>query len=503
MGRVPVRPGRRRTGGGRGVGEMRGRAVTGLRGTLTAAGAALGCTAALVAGPAAPAALAQEHPEAQHEQPALFHVEHRDRPGQSTPLFHVEHAQGQGAADSAYDFAPGTRTVRGQRASADAAELRTDGTPYRSSVRGADGPLYYRVELTAREDVYLSAVAVPPADAPVTYADGLRLTLQDQDGNRCDANTATIGAPGYPRPLGVVVERAVRAGSVRCAAAGTYYLVAERETGKEAATAPWDLDLRVLKEPPLKQPTAASPPAPLPSVSLPEPGGQVRERTGGTSFATADAAAAAEVGAGTWRDRLRPGATRFYRLPLDWGDQVSVRAELSSAVAVGTGRPFVPSGLTVTLSTPARAEVLADGATYTGRPVSAELAPGSPVAYENRFASRRGQSAMRSPGAYYVQVSLSPELAAAFGDGPLGVTLRIAVRDRGTSGPSPVYAGDPGVFQADGATPAAGGAAGQAGADGEWRLLAVGAFVAGAALLLWLGLWTLRARREQPARRGV
>ncbi|MFE9251939.1 hypothetical protein [Streptomyces sp. NPDC007088] len=403
------------------------------------------------------------------------------------------------SASGSYGFAPGTRPVEGSGSSTVAPELRADGTPYRSGVRLADGRLYYRLELTARENTYVSAVAIPPAGSPVEYADGVRLTLQDRAGNRCDTADAALGAAAYPRPLGVSVERGVRAGSVRCQEAGTYYLVVERRGGRNPGAGRWDLDLRAFTEPPLREPPASGTPAPRPSVSLSPPGGTPVRRAGGTGFAMSGTQG--EVGEGVWRDTLRPGTTRFYRLPLDWGEQMSVAAELGSAVASGTGRPFVSSALTVSLSNPARTQIVSDGVTYTGRPVSAELDPGAPVAYENRFVARRGQNALRFPGTYYVAVSLSPELAGAFGDGPLGVTLRIAVRDRGGSARPPVYAGDPGVFRAGHGDRASAGPEGTGSAGRTtWRLLAVGGFGAGTALVLWMAGWTLLARRRADGR---
>lgn len=403
------------------------------------------------------------------------------------------------ASSDSYGFAPGTRPVEGSGSSTVAPELRVDGTPYRSSVALADGALYYRLELTAREDTYVSAVAIPPAGSAVEYADGVRLTLQDREGNRCDTADATLGAAAYPRPLGVLVERSVRAGSVRCQEAGTYYLVVDRRTGRKPGAERWDLDLRAFAEPPLRDPPATGTPAPQPSVSLPPPGGTPLRRPGGTGFAMSGREG--EVGEGVWRDTLRPGTTRFYRLPLNWGEQVSVAVELGSAVASGTGRPFVSSALSVSLSNPARAQVVSDGVTYTGRPVSAELDPGAPVAYENRFVARRGQNAMRFPGTYYVAVSLSPELAGAFGDGPLGVTLRIAVRDRDATARPPVYAGDPGIFRATREDRASAGPEGTGGARGaKWRLLSVGGFGMGTALVLWMAGWALLARRRAGGR---
>ncbi|NEA38688.1 hypothetical protein G3I42_05285, partial [Streptomyces sp. SID11385] len=211
----------------------------------------------------------------------------------------------------------------------------------------------------------------------------------------------------------------------------------------------------------------------------------------------ADLGDKARLGPGTWRDRLRPGTTRYYALPLDWGRRAFVDVELGSAVASGSGRKTVASALRAALDSPVRAEVVSDGAFYAGAPSSAHLDAGAPVAFANRYAGG-GLRALRFPGTYVVRVSLSPELADAYGDEPLGVVLRVAVRDEGRAGQGVTYPGDPGIFQAEGDRAASGpqGERRAAAPGGEgMRWLAVGSFAAGLALVGWLGAWRLRGRR--------
>ncbi|WP_433341168.1 hypothetical protein [Streptomyces sp. CA-253872] len=398
----------------------------------------------------------------------------------------------------AYAFAPGTRTVRGVASSADAPVL-AGGTPYRSSVRPADGALYYRVELPGGGESYASVVAVPPAGTRLTYGDGVRITLRNPAGGYCDSADANAGGTLWARPMGAVVEQTPRPAGA-CAAPGTYYVVVERTTGRGTDTvAPsldaWALDLRLFTEPaPRTAPPASAPPRATSTPPAP-PGGTPREREGGAG--PADLGDTARIGAGTWRDRLRPGTTRYYALPLDWGRRASVEVELGSAVASGSGKKTVASALRAALDSPVRAEVVSDTAFYTGAPSSAHLDTGAPVAFANRYAGG-GLRALRFPGTYVLRVSLSPDLAAAYGDEPLGVVLRVAVRDEGRAGKGVTYPGDPGIFQVGG-DPAASGPRGErrvAASGGEgMRWLAVGSFAAGLALVGWLGVWRLRGRR--------
>ncbi|MEW2350113.1 MULTISPECIES: hypothetical protein [unclassified Streptomyces] len=397
-----------------------------------------------------------------------------------------------------YAFAPGTRTVRGVASSAEAPVL-DGGTPYRSSVRPADGALYYRVELPGGGESYASVVAVPPAGTRLTYGDGVRVTLRNPAGGFCDSADANAAGTLWARPLGAVVEQAPRP-TGQCAAPGTYYVVVERTTGHGTdEVAPsldaWALDLRLFTEPaPRTAPPASAPPRATSTPPAP-PGGTPREREGGKG--PADLGDAARVGPGTWRDRLRPGTTRYYALPLDWGQRASVEVELGSAVAGGSGGKTVASALRAALDSPVRAEVVSDAAFYAGTPASAHLDAGAPVAFANRYAGG-GLRALRFPGTYVVRVSLSPELAAAYGDEPLGVVLRVAVRDEGRAGKAVTYPGDAGIFQVGGDRTGSGPegerrAAAPGGAGMRW--LAVGSFAAGLALVGWLGAWRLRGRR--------
>ncbi len=397
-----------------------------------------------------------------------------------------------------YAFAPGTRTVRGVASSAEAPVLE-GGTPYRSSVRPSDGALYYRVELPGGGESYASVVAVPPAGTRLTYGDGVRVALRSPEGGYCDSADAQAAGTPWARPMSAVVEQTPRL-TGQCAAPGTYYVVVERTTGRGTdevapSVAAWALDLRLFTEPaPRTAPPATAPPRATSTPPAP-PGGTPREREGGKG--PAHLGDRARIGPGTWRDRLRPGTTRYYALPLDWGRRASVEVELGSAVAGGSGGKTVASALRAALDSPVRAEVVSDVAFYAGTPASAHLDTGAPVSFANRYAGG-GLRALRFPGTYVVRVSLSPELAAAYGDEPLGVVLRVAVRDEGRAGKAVTYSGDPGIFQV-GDDPAGNGPRGErraAAPGGEgMRRLAAGSFAAGLALVGWLGVWRLRGRR--------
>ncbi|WP_199551159.1 hypothetical protein [Streptomyces sp. N35] len=396
----------------------------------------------------------------------------------------VLHTQTAAAEPYPYDFPDGTRNVEGASGPGGAPALAADET-YRSTIAPGQ-KLHYRVELDAGSAAYVSAVALPRLDDRVAFGDGLDVWLENADGGRCGSDSSGFGSADYPRPLVASVERLVEQGSTRCQGAGTYTVVVERaEGGRAASRESWDLELDFVNEPGLKGASpSATPSAAAPGAgSLPE--GTAKERQGGTSFH--DAAA---IGAGVWRGRVEPGRTLFYKVPVDWGQRLAAEAELT-----GTGgKGAVGAALRLGLHNPARAEVTAEQPTLSGTGVTAALEGVPAVAYENRLASAPKVKGMRFAGAYYLQVTLSPELAEKYGDKALDVTLRVGVEGAASDGPP--YAGDPGIFQVEGRDGQAGGVGQGTGRDGGMQAVAAVGIGLGTALVLWLAVWAVVGRRR-------
>ncbi|MFI6941542.1 hypothetical protein ACIBI4_19885, partial [Streptomyces sp. NPDC050418] len=382
-----------------------------------------------------------------------------------------------------YGFPDGTSEVEGASGPGGASELAVD-TTYRSTIRPGQ-KLHYRVELDGASSAYVSVVALPALDDRVAFGDGIDVRLQSADGGRCASDSSGFGSADYPRPLVASVERLADDGPARCRAAGTYTVVVERaEGGRTASRAPWDLELDFVNEPALKgaapseTPGAGEAGGGAGAGGLPDGAGE--ERAGGTSFH--DAAA---VGAGVWKGRVAPGRTLFYKVPVDWGQRLVAGAEFSGA----GGKGVVRAALRLGLHNPARTEVAAEQPQLSGSRVSAVLDATPAVAYGNRQASASEVTGMRFPGAYYLQLTLSPELAEQYGDGPLDVTLRVGVDGEAQDGPA--YAGDPGIFQVDAADGQAGGTGDGTARDGGMQVVAAVAIGLGTALVLWLAVWAV------------
>lgn len=332
---------------------------------------------------------------------------------------------------SPYAFAPDARSVAGATGTADAARL-TPGATYKSSLP-SDGKLYYRLDLDATSDTYVSATAIPAAGSTVSANDGIRVSVQDADGGSCSFDSERFGTVHSPRPIAAWAAREISANSPRCETAGTYYVVVERVGTASSAPDPWDLELFAASEPSLEQTGATSAPEAWDSASPAPLTGEGVRREGGSGFASA-----VSVGEGVWSAGIEPGRTFFYKVPLTWGRQLYATAELGSSA--GGGGTAV-GALNLSLYNPARGLVDDTNTNYDGSQKAAEIDPLPPVAYENRYAVPKRLNGMRFAGSYYLVVHLAAEVAEKYGDGPLPLTLRVRVGGSAESGPG--YAGSP------------------------------------------------------------
>ncbi|MFF4487420.1 hypothetical protein ACFY0F_13145 [Streptomyces sp. NPDC001544] len=397
-----------------------------------------------------------------------------------------------------YAFAPGARPVKGTARTTDAERLEP-GRTYRSSL-ARNATLYYRLDLTAPDTAYVPVTAVPPSDATVAATDGITVSVQDAHGTSCSYASARFGGGLSPHPVTALGMR--EAGRTQCQGAGPYYVVVERldatasgagsRSGGASSTEAWGLELAPVTEPPRAKADGSAAPEDWDSAS-PEPlTGTRRERTGGAGFSGARA-----LGQGVWGTRVRPGQTLFYKVPVDWGQQLYATAELGNT----TGRHgYVTGALTLALYNPVRGDVADAGDGYTGRQTAATLAPLPPVEYANRYAVSSQVNALRFAGYYYLAVHLNGQVAATFGDGPYELTLR--VRIKGTPHAGPGYAGqsEPAqLFEVTDGDRAAAITGEVPGSGTAMKALAAGGIGTGTLLLTGLGLWTLTARRRAAA----
>lgn len=386
-----------------------------------------------------------------------------------------------------YVFGAGAQRIEGAESSADAEALRA-GTTYRSSI-GPGEKLNFRVDLDAARNAYVSVVAVPRPGTGLAYNDGIEVTLQDGQGTSCGSADDKVGPGRFARPLAAAAHRTIGKGGPACQEAGAFNVLVERlgSAASTSAGAPdprdWELEIRHVTEPGLKQTGPTEAPTEWPSASPGLPAGGTKEAAGGTGFNDA-----AEISEGEWNSRMEAGRTYFYRVRVDWGQRIFATASLGST---DTKRfTFVGEALTMRLYNPVRG-LVEDGGTgpYDGRQKQAALDPLPEVAYENRFGSGDKVTGMRLKGDYYLAVSLNPQLAEKFGRQRFGVTLRVNVE--GDAQAAPPYAepvGDLGVSEGE-----------KADGSGTMRLVGLAGVGTGTVLVLGLGAWTLLARRRAAA----
>jgi hypothetical protein len=408
---------------------------------------------------------------------------------------------GPARADSGTPAAPGTPAtwqpqgarLAGAATTADAPAM-TPGVTYRDTIAPGE-TRFYGIVLDATSSAYASAFALPAPGGRVAFDDGIELTLLSADGDHCDQADAHFGTDDGARPVGTAVSRTI-ADDDSCQAADQYTLSVHRSSDGASDPAPWTLELRHVLEPPLRAGASAGrAPGTGPDDATPTPltGGSPRPAAGGTSPETA-----AAVGTGIWKDKVLPGETRFYEIPVVWGQQATVFADFSNA-EITDDSGFTSGGVRLAVFNPVRALVDDSDRSYDGTPASLheQLAP---VSYANRTADDPRVSAVRFAGWYYVAVTVHPEVAT-FVRGAVPVTLRIQVSG-GAQSP-PAYSGDPraagigidahDVSSADGTARSAGGSV------SVRRFVGFAALGAGTVLVLALGVWTIAARRRPAA----
>ncbi|WP_129295326.1 hypothetical protein [Streptomyces lydicus] len=389
-----------------------------------------------------------------------------------------------------YRTADGATATKGSTSTADAPQLEP-GLHTDSIKRGEQK--YYAVTLDDRTSAYFSAVAAPrPGTKVADYGDKLTVNVQDSDGTTCDTGARpSFHGGGMAYPIADYATRRIGADRTGCQKAGPYYLVITREGSAKSGSDAWPLELDYLDEPPLKGPTPARPGQGSWSTVTPAPRTDTTKRSakGGTGFNDAGS-----VDSGVWKDRITPGETRFYRVPLDWGQRINLSAELPNAPAGSSG--FLARMLGLGVYNPARGVVDdLSFVAYTGKPAAAKEFT-APVAYGNRFQPVGPVSAMRFAGWYYLEVSLHPDAARFF---PKGAELTLRVDVRGAAKAGPGYAEPTDTFSVtsdDRESARKGRTAQQAAKSGTLMTVAYAGIGTGVVLLLGLGAWTLVARRS-------
>ena len=285
----------------------------------------------------------------------------------------------------AYRTAEDAKKIKGALSSGEGPDI---GPGFHTDSIGPGEKKYYSVSLDAKSSAFISAVATPEPGAKVqSVGEGLNIAIETVDGDACaGSNQADFSSDGTAYPIADYATRIIGAED-ECQKAGPYLFSVEREGAETSAPGRWPLEIRFMSEPGLK---SSLPGAPADNRAEEEPptpvSGSAKKRAhGGTGFNDAGA-----VSRGVWKDRIRPGETRFYRVPVEWGQQLNAAVELGSAKSPGSIRR---RSTTVSVSRPTtRLAVAFDDArsSYYGADQPAQALAYTPlVDYGNRFADQR------------------------------------------------------------------------------------------------------------------
>ncbi|MCT2589187.1 VWA domain-containing protein [Streptomyces sp. N2-109] len=404
--------------------------------------------------------------------------------------FEGEQITGGDAADQAEEIAPGQ---------------------YLDTI-GPGETRWYSAPLDSASTAGFSATAVPQPGVPVGSLDGLevKLTGPGEYTPTCGQDRARFGQDEGAFPLPAAASRIPSEdGGAGCDEAGTYRFSVTRHSEASSDQGRWPLELRHSVEEPLKKgvtPAQSQPEYGAGGKEAELPTGAPEDIEGGTGFNDAK-----EIGKGVYRDKLLPAQTRWYKVPVGWGQQLRYDAEFANEPTLDDGAGEFSFVRTAAYS-PSRAPLSSSEFTqqklYTGEPTAVSL--GSvPVSWTNRYEIAGSVTPVHRDGDYYIAVTLGADAVEIAENTAIGVVLRVDVKGREKTGPqhnAPVKAAD--GKQGDGggdggAGEDGGGDEGTAatGADDDsagWTGPVVAAVAGGTGIALLAGLAFAYAR----ARRG-
>ncbi|MDB1086269.1 VWA domain-containing protein [Streptomyces sp. ACA25] len=369
---------------------------------------------------------------------------------------------------------------------------------------------WYAAELDDASAADFSVTAVPHPGVAVDSRDTLELQLTDSRDSprRCGTERIRFGDDEGAMILTQAVSRIPSAeGTATCDEAGRYLLSVSRESAETSDRAHWPMELRFALEEPLEpgsRPAASTPDYGRVGADHPLPADEPEDITGGTGFNDAT-----ELDSGVWRDRLLPAQTRYYKVPVGWGQQLRYRVEFGNEPTL-EGRP--PASYVRTRGYSPTRQPIARGDFRTERPYRGEqlaVDMGTvPVSWTNRWESGAEVRPVRRGGDYYLAVSLGPGAVEIAQNAAIGVVIRVDVAGAELSGPehqAPVLGedGEAGTENDDDSV-SAGDNADSAGAGWTGPVLAAAGGAAAVLLLtaLAFALAGARARRRAPAGPG-
>lgn len=316
----------------------------------------------------------------------------------------------------------------------------------KNSTAEAGSTRYYKIQLAPGERAHAAATLLVPR-AGETDTSGtayLAVTVVNAQDERCfihDTEHVTSSQSFlYPPTAAISTSALGEDAGDECFGAdatGEAFLKVER-SGSWAWTKALPVELLFATEPAADTtglPDAYA--AALPPV-VPAPGGTASPVTGGASYNTA-----AELTPGLFSDSLLGAETKFYKIPVGYGQRLSFKATVT---ADGAAPGSLGKSLDLALFSPLRQEtelapgsenyILGNSLGYsfmgTGDSLGASMAV--PVRYNNRNSKDDGIELIAYPGGYYLAASLKDNSTADIGS-ELAFDLAIDVSGDAEDGP--------------------------------------------------------------------
>lgn len=347
----------------------------------------------------------------------------------------------------------------------------TPGAAYTDTVPTGQDAKHYLVERT----IPGSTLHVALAARPDTEAAQVSFDFLGADESTCSSESATSFGLGFGIQLlsgGVLTDD-------DCPTDGPVVLqVSQTGFGDEIGDQAYQLT--VTEEPPVADVEGL--PEAVDTADDVEPwreGAAVPGPTPGVSFNDAPL-----IEPGAYEQSLVPGEIQFFRVPVEWGQQVQAQIRMPApgpalADALGVVRP-----VDVLVYSPYYDQLGAGRAIIDSTGPTVETATGHQVVYRNResLTSVVGAS---TAGEYYVGVSLSGESAGGGSDESFIVPYTLAVRTVGDVAGAPDYVED-GIAASPSASPAASAPSEEPSSSVEASSAAEPAEDEGSGILLWI-----------------
>jgi Ca-activated chloride channel homolog len=303
---------------------------------------------------------------------------------------------------------------------------------------------FYAVRLAPGDTPHFSATLAPvPIRSETTDALVIRLAVVDAEGDSCGpTNGGGVDIAVFGK---VVAQTAVldpppvgdKPWNESCSGGdGPVYLRVTR-AGDAFRTEQLPVELAFRLEPAVVDPgppaaTERSAPLPAPAV------GAARPVEGGTSFNDAPV-----LTPGSFTDSITTGETRYFRVPLGWGQRLAYRVSVPAQ-----GLPIQTAALYVRLASPLRADAGQQsgnlGTLLLGGKDDQEVSgsTAAPVRYANRDAKRLELRPYQVDGYYYVVLDLSYRLGRRE---PVSFPFTLTVATSGGE-QGPTYQTDPAAY---------------------------------------------------------